>query len=87
MENDSGGNEDAFINDDKTTTREVDEKSVGKSSRSLSFREKMRRLPPHSLLLKDRLKDKTVPYMDLFRPGPPPSRRDEDTSRRMTKWK
>ena len=85
QEKDAGENEDSFVNDDKTTTNEVDEKGVEKSSRSLSFRERMRGLPPHCLSLKDRRKDKTVPYIDLFRPGPPPSRRDDDISRRMAK--
>ena len=51
---------------------EVDENRVGESSRSLPFCERMRGLWPHRLPLNDRLKDKTVPYMDLFRPGPLP---------------
>ena len=84
---DVGGNEDVFVNDDKTTTKEVDEKGVGESSRSLSFRKRMRGLTPHCLLLKDRLKNKTVAYIDLFRLDPPPSRRDDDISRIMAKQK
>ena len=40
-EKDVGGNEDGFVNDDKMTNIEVDEKGVEESSRSLSFREKI----------------------------------------------
>ena len=72
------------VNEEKTINRDDDLNELGKSSKNLSFREKMRRLSPHHLLLKDRLKNKTVPYIDLFRPDPPPSRRNDDTYRRMT---
>ena len=82
-----GRNEDGFVNDDKTTNNEVDEKEVVESSKFLSFRERLRGLPPYSLTLNDRLKNKMVPYIDLFRPDPPPSRRDDDTSRKMIKQK
>ena len=46
---------------------------VGESSRSLTFHERMKRLSPHCCPLKDRMKDKIVSYVDLLRPGPPPS--------------
>ena len=75
---------DVGVNEEKTINRDDDLNELGKSSKSLSFREKMRGLSPHHFSLKDRLKDKTVPYIDLFRPDPPSSRRDNDTSRRMT---
>ena len=55
----------------KETKQEV--KMVGESSKSRSFCERMRGLSPHHLPLKDQMRDKTVSYMDLLRPGPPPS--------------
>jgi hypothetical protein len=48
------------------------------SSRSLSFRKRMKILSPHRCLLKDRMKDKTVSYVDLLRPDPPPSRTTDE---------
>ena len=78
---------DADVNEDKTTNGEDEVKVVGESSRSLSFRERMRGLSPHRRPLKDRMRDKTVSYIDLLRPGPPPSRRDDETSRRLAKRK
>ena len=80
-------NEDISVNEEKKINRDDDINELGESLKSLSFRERMRGLSPHHLPLKDRLRDKTVPYIDLFRPGPPPSRRDNDTSRIMTKRK
>ena len=77
---------DVGMNEEKTTNMDDEVNGVRESSRSLSFCKRMRELAPHHLLLKDRLKDKTVSYIDLFRPGPPPSKRDNETSRRMKKW-
>jgi hypothetical protein len=48
-------------------------KVVGESSKSLLFREMIRRLSPHRRSLKDRMRDKKISYIDLLRPGPPPS--------------
>ena len=39
---------------------------VGKSLRSLSFHEKMKRLSPHRSPLKDRMKDKMVHCVDIL---------------------
>ena len=87
QEKDADVNEDAHLNEEKTTNEEGEVKVVGESSRSLSFRERMRGLLPHRRPLKDRMRDKTVSYIDLLRPGPPPSRRDDETSRRLAKRK
>ena len=87
QENDVGVNECAIVNEEKTINMDDEVTEVGESSKSLLFRKRMRGLEPHHLPLKDRLKDKTVSYIDLFQPSPPPSRRDDDTSRRMTKRK
>ena len=80
-------NENISVNEEKTINRDDDINELGESLKSLSFRERMRGLSPHHLPLKDLLRDKMVPYIDLFRPGPPPSRRDNDTSRIMIKRK
>ena len=78
---------DVNVNEDKTTEMKEKVKVVGESSRSLSFRERMRGLSPHRRPLKDRMRDKTVSYVDLLRPDPPPSRRDDEISRRLVKRK
>ena len=52
-------------------------KDVADPSRALSFREKMKRLSPHRLPLKERMKDRTISYVDLLRPDPL-LRRDND---------
>ena len=46
------------------------------SSRILSFHKKIKRLSPHCLLLKERMKDQMISYVDLLRPDPLPSRMD-----------
>jgi hypothetical protein len=75
---------DADVDEDKSNKTEEEEVKVeGESSKSISFRERMRALPSHHLSLKDQKRDKIVSYMDLFRPGPPPS----DSSKKYAKWK
>ena len=75
------------VNEDKTTNMDDEAKEIEESSKFLSFRKMMKELSPHRLSLKDRLKDKTVPNTNVFRPDPPPSRRDDETSRRLAKRK
>jgi hypothetical protein len=75
---------DADVDEDNSNEMEEEEvKIVGESSKSLSFRERMRALPPHHLPLKEQKRDKTIFYMDLLRPGPPPS----DSSKKYAKRK
>ena len=80
-------NDAADLNEDKSIDTEQEVKVVGESSRSLSFCDKMRGLSPHCRSLKDQMRDKTVLYVDLLRPGSPPSRRDDEmkseSSRRL----
>jgi hypothetical protein len=64
---------DVDLDEDKSNETEQEVKVEGESSKSLSFRERMRGLSPHRRPLKDRMRDKTISYMDLLRPGPPPS--------------
>ena len=74
----SEANDAPDLNEDKSIDTEQEVKVVGESPRSLSFRDRMRGLSPHRRPLKDRMRDKTVSYVDLLRPGPPPSRRDDE---------
>jgi hypothetical protein len=64
---------DANLDEDKSNETEEEVKVEGESSKSISFREWMRGMTPHHLPLKDRKKGNTISYMDLLRPGPPPS--------------
>jgi hypothetical protein len=74
---------DADLDEDKSNETEEEVKVERESSKSISFRKRMKALPPHHLPLKDRKRDKTVSYMDLLRPGPPPS----DSSKKYAKRK
>jgi hypothetical protein len=74
---------DADLDKDKSNKTEKEVKVEGESSKSLSFCEWMRGMTPHHLPLKDRKRDKTISYMDLLRPGPPPS----DSSKKYAKRK
>ena len=71
------------LDEDKPNETEQEVKVVGESSKSLSFCKRMRGLLPHHRLLKDRLRDKTISYINLFQPGPPPS----GSSKTYAKWK
>ena len=79
------------LNEDKAIDIEQEVKMIGECSRSLSFCDRMRGLSPHHHPLKDRMRDKTVSYVDLLRLGPPPSRTDDEKKseacRRMETWK
>ena len=64
---------DVDLNEDKSNETEHEVKVEGEFLKSLSFRQRMRVLPPHHLPMKDQMKDKTISYMNFLRPGPPPS--------------
>ena len=51
----------------------------------LSFRERMKRLFPHRLPLKERMKDRIISYVDLFHPDPLPARLEEDPMPRVSR--
>lgn len=80
-------NKNVDLNEDKTTNNKDKLNVVDKSLRSLLFRERMRVLSPHCRPLKDRMMDKTLSYIDLLRLGPPPSRKNIETSKRLEKQK
>ena len=63
---------DADLNEDNSKETKKEVKVEGESSKTLSLREMMRALP-HHLPLKNRIKDKTIPYRDFLRPYLPPS--------------
>ena len=78
---------DADLDEDKSNKTEEEEvKVVGESSKFLSFRERMRALPPYHLPLKNWKKDKTIFYMDLLRPGPPPLESSKKYAKRKYSW-
>ena len=53
-------------------------KDVVDPSRALSFRKKLKRLSPHRLPLKERMKDRTISYVDLFHPDLLPPRANDN---------
>ena len=61
------------------------------SSKTLSILERMKRLSPHRLPLKEWMKDQTISYVDLLRSDPLPPRMDDkwkpQSSRRLARWK
>ena len=73
---------DTDLGEDKPKETKQKVKVVGESSKSHSFRERIRGLSPYHLPLKDRMRDKTVSYMDLLRPGPPPSESSKTYAKR-----
>jgi hypothetical protein len=75
------------LNEEISNDMEKDVKVVDESLRFLSFFERMKGLSPHHRHLKDQMRDKTVSYVNLLRPGPPPSRRDDKPSRRLATQK
>ena len=71
------------LNVDNPTNTKHGIKVVGESSRPLSFRERMKSLSPHHLPLKERMRDKIISCVDVFRLGSPPSRRDDEKQPRV----
>ena len=51
----------------------------------LSFHERMKRLSPHWLPLKKRMKDRTISYVDLLHPDPLPTRLEQDPMPRVSR--
>jgi hypothetical protein len=60
------------LNEDESIDTKQRVKVVGESLKSLSFSEMMKGLSPHRRPLKERMRDKMIFYVDLFRLGPPP---------------
>jgi hypothetical protein len=70
------------VDEDKLNETEHEVKVVGEFFKSLLFREMMRGLSPHRRPQKDRMRDKMVSYINLFRPGPPPSESSKKFAKR-----
>ena len=64
--------------DEESNDVEQGTKPMAELTKDLSFRERMKRLSPHRLPLKERMKDRTISYVDLLRPDPLPTRLEQD---------
>ena len=78
--------------DSDDNSDDVEEVNIAmESSKTLSFRERMKRLLPHRLPLKEQMKDQTISYVDLLRSDPLPPRTNNEwkpqSSRRLARWK
>ena len=65
-------------NDKESNDVQQGTKPITELIEDLSFRERMKRLSPHRLPLKERMKDRTISYVDLLHPDPLPSRLEQD---------
>ena len=52
----------------------------------LSFCERMKKLSPHRLPLKEWMKDRTISYLDLLRPDSLPARLEENCVLQVCRW-
>jgi hypothetical protein len=73
---------DVDLDENKSNETEHEVKVEGESSKSLSIRERMIGMSLHHRPLKDRMRDNTVSYMHLLRPGPPPSESSKKYAKR-----
>ena len=66
--------------DDGEELKDVEQRTepMAMLTKDLLFCERMKRLSPHRLPLKERMKDQTINYVDLLRPDPLPARLEED---------
>ena len=64
--------------DAESNDKDKERKDVADPPKTSSFREKMKKLSPHRLPLKEWMKDQSISYVDLFRPDPYSARADED---------
>ena len=69
--------------DDEEESNYVEQEAepMAEATKVLSFRERMKRLSPHRLPLKERMKDRTISYVDLLRPNPLPTRVEDSIPR------
>ena len=71
--------------DEESNDMEQGTKPMAELTEDLSFRERMKRLSPHRLPLKERMKDRTISYVDLLRPNPLPTRLEQDPMPRVSR--
>ena len=69
--------------DDEKESNNVEQgaEPMAELTKVLSFRERMKRLSPHWLSLKERMKDRIISYVDLFCPDPLPTRLEDPMPR------
>ena len=60
-------------------------KPMAELTKALLFSERMKRLSPHRLPLKERMKDQTISYIDLLCPDPLPAKLEEDPMPRVSR--
>ena len=65
-------------NDKESNDMEQGTEPMAELIEVLSFCERMKRLSPHRLPLKERMKDQTINYVDLLRLDPLSARLEED---------
>ena len=65
-------------NDEESKDVEQGTEPMAELTKVLSFCERMKRLSPHRLSLKERMKDRTISYVDLLHLDPHPARLEED---------
>ena len=73
--------------DDDEESNDVEQgtKSMAELTKDLSFHERMKRLSPHRLPLKERMKDQTISYIDLLCPDPLPGRLERGPMPRVSR--
>ena len=73
-------------NEEKSNDVEQVVEPMAEATKVFSFHERMKRLSPHRLPLKERMKDRTINYVDLLHPNPLPTRVEDpipQVSRRL----
>ena len=66
-------------NEEESNNVEQGPEPMAKLPKVLSFCERMKRMSPHRLLLKKRMKDQTTNYIDSLCPDPFSARLEEDS--------
>ena len=73
--------------DDEEELKDVEQgtEPMAELTKALLFSKRMKRLSPHQLPLKERMKDQTISYVDFLRPDPLPARLEEDPMSRVSR--
>ena len=73
--------------DDEEESKDVEQrtKPMAELTKALSFLERMKRLSPHRLPLKERMMDRTINYVDLLHPSPLLARLGQDPIPRVSR--
>ena len=73
--------------DNEEESKDVEQgiKPMAELTKALSFSERMKRLSQHRLPLKERMKDRTISYVDLLCLDPLPARLEEDPMPRVSR--